>query len=155
MIGAVGMSNPYYTGSITNTNYQSQVTGKTATEDASKVQPEECQTCKNRKYKDGSDEMVSFKSPGHISPEESYSKVMGHEQEHVSNAVAEGRKENKELVSVSVSLQTAICPECGDSYVSGGTTSTVMKTYKDDPYSQNRKSYEQEAMKGNHIDYVA
>ena len=37
---------------------------KTGIEDPS----EECQTCKNRKYKDGSDEMVSFKSPQHVSP---------------------------------------------------------------------------------------
>ena len=56
---------------------------------------------------------------------------------------------------VSVSLQTAVCPECGDSYVSGGTTTSTMKTYKDDPYSQNRKSFEQEMTKGKHIDYVA
>ena len=28
----------------------------------------ECQTCKNRKYQDGSNEMVSFKSAAHISP---------------------------------------------------------------------------------------
>lgn len=29
----------------------------------------ECETCASRKYQDGSDEMVSFKSPSHISPE--------------------------------------------------------------------------------------
>ena len=29
----------------------------------------ECQTCKNRKYQDGSNENVSFKSASHISPE--------------------------------------------------------------------------------------
>ena len=28
----------------------------------------ECQTCKNRKYKDGSDEMVSFKTPSIFHP---------------------------------------------------------------------------------------
>ena len=28
--------------------------------------PAECETCKNRKYQDGSDEMVSFKSAAHI-----------------------------------------------------------------------------------------
>ena len=153
MIGAVGMSSPYMN-SVPYTNNRTQM-NVNATEDAGKVQSDECQTCKNRKYKDGSDEMVSFKTPGHISPGESYSKVMAHEKEHVANAVSEGRKENKELVSVSVSLQTAVCPECGDSYVSGGTTTSTMKTYKDDPYSQNRKSFEQEMTKGKHIDYVA
>ena len=41
----------------------------------------ECQTCKERKYVDGSDEMVSFKSPAKISPESAMSRVMAHEQE--------------------------------------------------------------------------
>ena len=40
----------------------------------------ECQTCKNRKYVDGSNEgNVSFKTPGHISPESSGAVVMAHE----------------------------------------------------------------------------
>ena len=30
--------------------------------------PAECETCKNRKYQDGSDENVSFKTASHISP---------------------------------------------------------------------------------------
>ena len=34
-----------------------------------KSSPAECETCKNRKYQDGSDEMVSFKSATHISPQ--------------------------------------------------------------------------------------
>jgi len=45
-----------------------------------------CETCANRKYQDGSDEMVSFKSAAHISPESAGSAVRAHEQEHVSNA---------------------------------------------------------------------
>ena len=32
----------------------------------------ECQTCKNRKYQDGSNENVSFKSASHISPPATY-----------------------------------------------------------------------------------
>lgn len=154
MIGAIGMNSPYMS-SVTKTNYQGFFNTKNTSESTGKIQSEECQTCENRKYKDGSDEMVSFKSPGHISPEQSYAKVRSHEQEHVSNAVSEGNKKNKDLVSVAVSLKTAICPECGESYVSGGTTRTTMKTYKDDPYSQNQKSYEQEALKGRYVDYVA
>ena len=51
-----------------------------------KSSPAECETCSNRKYQDGSDEMVSFKSAAHISPEASASRVRAHEQEHVSNA---------------------------------------------------------------------
>ena len=120
-----------------------------------KVKPVECQTCKNRRYQDGSDEMVSFKTGGHIAPEESYAKVRSHEQEHVTNAIAEGNKEDKELVSATVKLQTAVCPECGRVYISGGTTTTLMKTYKSDPYSQNQKAFEQEATKGNRVDEIA
>ena len=41
-----------------------------------KSSPAECETCKNRKYQDGSDEMVSFKSAAHISPEASANRSM-------------------------------------------------------------------------------
>ena len=74
----------------------------------------ECETCKNRKYQDGSDEMVSFKAPGHISPQASASAVMSHEQEHVSNAYDEASRKNGEVVQASVSLQTA-----GHTYLAG------------------------------------
>lgn len=86
-----------------------------------KVKKGECQTCAKRKYVDGSNEFnVSFKAPGHISPEDSAAKVMAHEQQHVANAIAEGSKPNKELISATVSLHTSVCPECGRTYVSGG-----------------------------------
>lgn len=120
-----------------------------------KLDPSKCETCKNRKYQDGSDEMVSFKTAGHISPEQSFGKVMSHEQEHVSNAVAEGSQANKQLLSASVALKMSVCPECGRSYVSGGTTNTVMRTYNSDPYSQNFKSMEKEAFSGNFVDMGA
>lgn len=45
----------------------------------------ECQTCKNRKYVDGSNEAnVSFKNAAHISPEAASSAVRAHEGQHVS-----------------------------------------------------------------------
>ena len=48
----------------------------------------ECETCANREYKDGSDEVnVSFKSAAHIDPSAAATKVMAHEQEHVSGGV--------------------------------------------------------------------
>lgn len=144
MIGSVGNISNYYDNSLYTNQQQGQQMG----------QQEECETCKNRKYQDGSDEMVSFKAPGKIAPEQSYAKVMGHEREHVANAIAEGSKENKELVSVSVSLKTDICPECGRTYVSGGTTSTLMKTYNEDPYSQNRKVQEQEEVAGQKVNFA-
>lgn len=154
MISPVGMSNRYTipvsgAGSVTPVNTDNTLAS------SKKVKPVECQTCKNRRYQDGSDEMVSFKTPGKIAPGESYAKVRSHELEHVANAVAESNKPGKQLISATVSLKTAVCPECGRVYIAGGTTNTVMKTYHSDPYSQNQKSYEQEAAKGNFIDLVA
>ena len=153
-LDAVGMSNRYII-PVSNVNMVTPVDTDNSVFSSKKVQPIECQTCKNRRYQDGSDEMVSFKTPGKISPGESYAKVMGHEQEHVANAIAEGNEPGKELVSTSVSLKTAICPECGRSYIAGGTTTTLMKTYKNDPYSQNQKAFEAEATRGNKVDTVA
>lgn len=92
----------------------------------------ECQTCKSRKYVDGSnDPGVSFKTPGHIDPRNSAAKVMAHEMEHVNNAHAEASQKNREIIHQSVKLDTSICPECGSSYVSGGTTTTVSKATPD------------------------
>jgi hypothetical protein len=86
----------------------------------------ECQTCKERKYQDGSnDPGVSFKAPGHISPESAGSVVMAHEQEHVSNEQAKAQNEDRRVVSQSVRIFTSVCPECGKVYVSGGETRTT------------------------------
>ena len=89
---------------------------------------EECQTCKNRKYQDGSDDPgVSFKTATNIAPEQAASAVRGHEQEHVVREQAKAQREDRKVVSQSVTIHTAICPECGDVYVSGGTTRTTTK----------------------------
>ena len=112
----------------------------------------ECQTCKERKYVDGSDEgNVSFKAPGHIAPEASASVVMSHEKEHVANAKREGNKPGNELISATVSLKTAICPECGRSYVAGGTTRTLIK-YGDSDYDKNKKAADLDALLGANVD---
>lgn len=116
---------------------------------------EECQTCKNRKYQDGSDEMVSFKSAAHISPESAASAVRAHEQEHVSNAYKKAATNNGEVVSASVSIHTAVCPECGRTYVSGGTTHTQIKYYNEDnPYQKDLKLADQTKYSGMHADYA-
>ncbi len=154
MMDGIGASNRYIIPTA-NISYVTPIGTDNTVNSSRKVQPVECQTCKNRKYQDGSDEMVSFKTPGRIKPEESYGKVMAHEQEHVMNAIAEGNEKNKELVSATVSLKTAICPECGRTYIAGGTTTTMMRIYGDDPYSKNLKSFEAEATKGNNVDCVA
>ena len=88
----------------------------------------ECQTCKERKYQDGSDDPgVSFKTPTNVAPELAASAVRGHENEHVVREQAKARQEGRKVVNQSVTYHTAICPECGKVYVSGGTTRTVTK----------------------------
>jgi len=97
------------------------------TESAQEVAEEaECQTCKQRKYQDGSDDPgVSFKTAAHIAPEQAQSVVRGHEMEHVVRERAKAEREDRRVVGQSVTYQTAICPECGRVYVAGGTTRTV------------------------------
>ncbi|MEZ3435881.1 MAG: hypothetical protein K1W34_14935 [Lachnospiraceae bacterium] len=86
----------------------------------------ECQTCKERKYQDGSDDAgVSYKTPTHISPEQAASAVRGHEMEHVVREQAKAKNSDREVVSQSVTLHNEICPECGRVFVSGGVTRTV------------------------------
>lgn len=100
---------------------------------------EECETCERRTYVDGSNENdVSFQTPGHISPKASAFVVSAHEYEHVRNAMQEDKKEDAELVNVSVSLKTAICPECKTSYISGGETRTTMR------YGAEQNAYEKQ-----------
>ncbi len=99
----------------------------------------ECETCKNRKYQDGSDDPgVSFKSASKISGN-AEAAVRGHEQEHVSRNRAKADREGKEIVYQSVVIKHAICPECGTNYVSGGETTTVTRTK---PESDNELSVE-------------
>lgn len=116
----------------------------------------ECQTCKERKYQDGSDENVSFKSASHISPEAAGVRVAAHEAEHVSNAYSKAAQDDGEVVSASVSIHTGVCPECGRVYVSGGETRTMIKYPNEaNPYQQERKSQDAAEIKGANVDYVA
>lgn len=103
--------------------------------------PAECQTCNERKYQDGSDEDVSFKAAAHIDPNAAASRVRSHEQEHVSNAYKDAAENNGKVLSCNISIKTAICPECGRTYVSGGTTATQIKYYNEEnPYQKEMKS---------------
>lgn len=98
-----------------------------------KVGDDECQTCKNRKYQDVSDDSgVSYQTPTKISPGNAASAVAGHEQEHVVRNQTKAEREDREVVSQSVMIHTAVCPECGKTYVSGGTTRTVTKADNSD-----------------------
>ena len=80
----------------------------------------ECQTCKERKYQDGSnDPGVSFKTPASM--------------EHVVREQAKAQREGRAVISQTVTIHTGICPECGSVYVSGGTTrTTTAKAAKED-----------------------
>jgi hypothetical protein len=118
--------------------------------------PADCQTCKERKYQDGSDENVSFKSASHISPDSAAATVRAHENEHVSNAYSKAAQKNGEVVNASVSIHTSVCPECGRTYVSGGTTNTTIKySNEDNPYVKEQKSRDAANMIGLNIDYAA
>ena len=122
-----------------------------------KSSPADCQTCRERKYQDGSNESdVSFKAPGHIAPQASAATVMAHEQQHVSNAYQKAAEKQGRVVSCSVSLHTAVCPECGTVYVSGGTTSTAISyPNESNPYQQNKKAQDAIRLKGANINYAA
>lgn len=118
-----------------------------------KSSPAECETCKNRKYQDGSNENVSFKSASHISPEAAGIRVAAHEAEHVSNAYAKAAEGNGQVVSASVTLRTGVCPECGRVYVAGGETNTTIKYPNEtNPYQQERKSQDAADLTGARID---
>ena len=118
-----------------------------------KSSPAECETCASRKYQDGSDENVSFKTAQHISPEASASRVRAHEQEHVNNAYTKASRNNGKVLSANVTIKTAICPECGRSYVAGGTTTTQIKYYNEEnPYQKNLKATDCTKYKGRVID---
>lgn len=162
MIGNSNYMNPYTSGyaSVRQTSSAKEV-GKplvnpgesTKVSPGRKSSPAECETCRNRKYQDGSDEMVSFKSAAHISPQASASRVMAHEQEHVSNAFTEAAQKGGKVLSANVTLKTAICPECGTSYVAGGTTATKIKyPNESNPYTQNRKSLDAVSVIGRNLD---
>lgn len=103
----------------------------------------ECSTCRNRKYVDGSsDPGVSFKAPTHVSAGSSGAAVMAHEQEHVSREGAKAQVEGRKVVSQSVQVFMAVCPECGRAYTSGGKTTTITKAdNKSDYFMNNMKIF--------------
>lgn len=153
MLMTIGMSGMNMPSPNVQTVMQAKSAGYTQGDISSMVRSGqiECETCANRKYQDGSNEMVSFKSPAHVSPQASAAAVMGHEQEHVSNAYADASQNNGEVLQASVRISTATCPECGRTYVSGGETTTTIK-YNSDPYAQSAKVQDQTSLLGQKLD---
>ena len=111
------------------------VTGKESPPSGSKIDKKlsgECQTCKRRKFQDVSnDPSVSFKAPTSIAPGAEANAVAAHENQHVFHERAKAMREGKEVVYQSVQIHTAVCPECGRVYVSGGKTTTVTREKAD------------------------
>ena len=116
----------------------------------------ECQTCANRKYMDGSNEAdVSFKSASHVAPEAAASAVRSHEMMHVANAYQKAEEGNGKVISANVAIHTSICPECGRTYVSGGTTTTQIKyTNEENPYQKDLKAQQESILAGANINYA-
>ena len=109
------------------------------------VDEAKCETCEKRKYQDGSDDPgVSYKTPTTISADNAAAAVRGHEQEHVVRERAKAEREDRKVVSQTVTLHTDICPECGRVYISGGTTRTVTMGEDEDPSMELRKEKKNE-----------
>lgn len=156
MISPVGYNNTPYNVTLNQDKQNQKMSESDSNFRTGRKPQEECETCKNRKYKDGSDEMVSFKSPTHVAPEGAAAAVRAHEQEHVSNAYSKAANQNGKVVSASVSIHTAVCPECGRTYVSGGTTHTQIKYYNEEnPYQQGLKTADSAKYSGMNTDYKA
>ena len=120
-----------------------------------KSSPAECETCKERKYKDGSNESdVSFQTPQHIDPNAAGARVRAHEQEHVANAYEKQAKGEGKVLQASVQIKTAVCPECGRTYVSGGLTTTKIAypNEKENSYAKRRKQMDAALLPGMNFD---
>ena len=97
--------------------------------------------------------MVSFKTAQHISPQAAASRVRGHEAEHVSNAYKDAAMNNGKVLQASVSIRTAVCPECGRTYVAGGETCTkIAYSNEENPYVQARKDLNRQGLLGANVD---
>lgn len=166
-VGAIGAYKPIsyispYATSTAHANAMSQTQDTALASDVTKIGEDagkkvdktdpnyECQTCENRKYQDGSDEHnVSFKNASKVAPEAAASAVRSHEQMHVKNAYQKAEEDNGKVVSASVAIHTSICPECGKTYVSGGTTRTMIKYgNEENPYQKNLKDMQAGFLRG-------
>lgn len=110
-----------------------------------------CATCESRIYQDQSDDPgVSFKTGGHVSPEQSQGAVLAHELEHVGREQQKAMAEDREVISQSVILHQALCPECGKNYTAGGVTRT---TTAGKSKKEGYKVAQEMDLSGAHIDY--
>jgi|GEM_PF-6484326 len=88
-----------------------------------------CPICAARRYQDvSSDGGVSYQTPTHIPPEESFARVRNHEMEHIRRDRAAAEARGDEVVAQRVSFTMATCHECGVMYKSGGTATTITRS---------------------------
>lgn len=73
-----------------------------------------------------------MQSPTALTPAQAEMAVRSHEGEHVSRELAKAKQEGK-VAYATVTLHTEICPECGRTYMSGGTTRVVTKKTEEIP----------------------
>ena len=100
--------------------------GKDDISKSNPIEPKgECGTCESRRYVDKSDDSsVSYQTPTKLNAQTAAAAVAAHEREHVFNERAKADREGREIVSQTVTIKYAICPECNVMYPSGGTTRT-------------------------------
>lgn len=72
---------------------------------------------------------------------------MGHEMEHVNHEQARAAEEDRVVITQYVQIHTTVCPECGRTVVSGGTTTTVTGSKPGESYGGDFR-----AARGNIID---
>ena len=91
-----------------------------------------------------------------VNPGNIRTRVRAHEAEHVSNAYSKAAEKDGQVVSVGVSIRTAVCPECGRTYTAGGETRTTLKyPNESNPYQKNQKALDAAKYTGANIDYAA
>ena len=73
--------------------------------------------------------------------------------QEIINAYEKAEKDNGKVISASVAIHTSICPECGKTYVSGGTTKTMIKyANEENPYQKNFKNMQGGFLRGMNLD---
>jgi hypothetical protein len=85
-----------------------------------------CASCAARSYQCSSGQVTSG-----VSSNESGSFVAAHEAEHLAKDRVEAQANDRQVVSQSMRLFTAMCAECGSTFVAGGEAKTV--TASDQP----------------------
>lgn len=78
---------------------------------------------------------------------------VGKLQDLYNNELQERIKANQNRANqLQEQIQKLTEPECGKTYIAGGTTRTKMLTYRENPYDQGRKAVEGTMLRGMNFD---